>query len=169
MSDEAAVREAEIEAAVEARIQEELKKRRPRERELEQELEAARKDAAFTKAGIPEGPLGDLIRKGYEGPMEPDAIKEFASKVIPLSPPNPTSGGLSAEDQAQLDRLKRIQAGVTDQGDGPQKDPFNDYADRIRAISDTLTEEEGVAQVQAILAEARRDHPELGVGPGRAN
>ena len=64
-------------------IREELKQARADRKaraELEKELAETRRDSAFDKAGIPEGGMGALFRKAYDGDLTKEAIVAQATE-----------------------------------------------------------------------------------------
>ena len=64
-------------------IRAELRKSRERAREAESakaELEALKRDLAFTKAGVPEDGTGALLRKAWDGDIDPEAIRQAAEE-----------------------------------------------------------------------------------------
>lgn len=57
-----------------------LRKELAEARKATAELEALRRERAFDKAGIPEEGAGKWFRKGYEGDLDPAAIKAAAAE-----------------------------------------------------------------------------------------
>lgn len=97
-------------------IRAELRKSKERAKEIEvakSELESLKRDLAFTKAGIPEKGVGILLRKAYDGEIDPDAIREAAREynIFPAEQqsnvPDPIVG--------ELERHRNI-AGATGTG-----------------------------------------------------
>lgn len=91
----------------------------------EQAAEAARlkRERAFSKVGIdPEDPAARYFVKGYEGDLEPEAIRQAAIEARLLSPdPTPQD----AEEQQAWGRTNQVAAG-SQTVDGPN------IEDRIR-------------------------------------
>lgn len=94
--------------------------------ELEAELAEARKDAAFTKALGPDtDPRLDYFRRGYQGDMTPDAIRQAATEAgflatesQPATPPAAEPGATAAELAAHA----RMAAASDGAGTVPQTD-----------------------------------------------
>lgn len=114
--------------------------------ELEREM-------AFTKATVPDNPLGSVFRKGYDGDVTPEAIKAAWEEIAP--PPagdRPAQDdGVDAQLQAELDAQRRL-AGVGQAGDaGTGEVTFED------AIRSAKSESEVLALVRQAPADATDD------------
>lgn len=65
----------EQEAALPAGFRDSLKETQRRLTEANQKASEAERSNAFLRAGIPDGALGELFRKSYEGELVPDGIR----------------------------------------------------------------------------------------------
>lgn len=74
--------------------------------EGEASKQQAARDAAFAKAGIPDGGMGEMFRKAYDGDLTPDAIKTRALEVGLIQQERTTSG----DERDQLLSLQSDQA-----------------------------------------------------------
>lgn len=90
--------------------------------ELEAQLAEAQKDAAFTKAlGPNTDPRLDYFRRGYQGDVNPEAIRQAAAEAGFLaaeSQPAPPPPGASAQDLAAHARMAAASDGA-DASTGP--------------------------------------------------
>jgi Tfp pilus assembly protein PilX len=122
---------------------------RQRMKQLEKEAEelrkqvaeaaAARRELAFVKAGIdPSNPMAKYFVKGYDGELDPEAIKQAAMEAQLISPPQPV---VNTEADA-WQRTNSVAAG------SQTAQPPVDWARRIAEASSP-------AEVEAIMAEAR--------------
>lgn len=104
------------------------------------EAEAARRELAFIKAGTPmENPMTQYFIKAYDGPLEPDAIKQALVEAQLISPPDQIP-----QDEAEAwKRTNQVAAGA-----GTSVPPV-DWNQRI-------AEARSEAEVMAILAEAQQ-------------
>lgn len=104
------------------------------------EAEEAKKELAFIKAGIPfDNPMSKYFVKAYEGPLDPDAIKQAALEAQLISPPDQIP-----QDEAEVwNRTNKVAAGA-----GTSVAPV----DWNKRIAEARTE----AEVMAILAEAQQ-------------
>ena len=88
-------------------IRAELRKSRELAREneaLKVSNETAARELAFSKAAIPDTPLGQMFAKAYEGPTDdPEAIKA-AFQAVGGEPPN------SQQEDADLEAQRRLAA-----------------------------------------------------------
>lgn len=104
------------------------------------DAEAAKRELAFVKAGInPADPMAKYFVKGYDGNLDPDAIRNAAVEARLISPPDTTP---TADEAQAWQRTKNIAAGAQ------TAQPPVDWARRIN-------EARTPAEVEAIMAEAR--------------
>lgn len=85
--------------------------------ELEAQLAQAQKDAAFTQAlGTTTDPRLDYFRRGYQGDVTPDAIRQAATEAGFLAtksqPPTPTPPNASPQDLAAHARMAAASDGA---------------------------------------------------------
>lgn len=103
------------------------------------EAEAARRELAFLKAGVDlDNPMSKYFVKGYEGPTDPDAIRQAAIEAQLIAPDNP----VNTDEQAAWGRTTKVAA------NSQTAEPPVDWATR-------LAEASSEAEVMAILAEAQ--------------
>ena len=124
---------------------------RARMKELEKEAaelrkqiadaEAAKRELAFVKAGIdPNSPMSKYFMKGYDGELDPEAIRQAAVEAQLISPPEATPTQVEA---AGWQKIAKIAAG------SQTAQPPVDWNQR-------LLNAESPKEVEAILAEARQ-------------
>ncbi len=78
---------------------------------LKAELAQLKREVAFAKAGIPlDDPRMNYFVKGYEGELEPDAIREAATTAGFLSIPQQVDAGQDAQTQAAAVAQQRVMA-----------------------------------------------------------
>lgn len=100
------------------------------------------RSAAFAKAGVPDTPLGQLLRKTYEGALDPDAIKAYAVEHgLPVAAPPTTT------PPAERDQLLQLQSDPPAHALG-DKTAMQQLEDRILA---TPPGDEGNQQIQDLL------------------
>lgn len=105
------------------------------------EAETAKRELAFVKAGIdPNSPMSKYFMKGYEGDLDPDAIRQAAVEAQLISPPEATPTQVEA---AGWQKIAKIAAG------SQTAQPPVDWNQR-------LLNAESPKEVEAILAEARQ-------------
>lgn len=105
------------------------------------EAETAKRELAFVKAGIdPNSPMSKYFMKGYEGDLDPDAIRQAAVEAQLISPPEATPTQVEA---AGWQKVAKIAAG------SQTAQPPVDWNQR-------LLNAESPKEVEAILAEARQ-------------
>ena len=93
---------------VRARMKE-LEKETAELRKQVAEAETARRELAFVKAGIdPNSPMSKYFMKGYEGDLDPDAIRQAAVEAQLISPPEATPTQVEA---AGWQKVAKIAAG----------------------------------------------------------
>lgn len=122
--------------------------------ELEAKLAEAEKDAAFTKAlGPNTDPRLDYFRRGYQGDVNPEAIRQAAaeagflaaeSQPAPPPPPPPVSGASAAELAAHA-RMAAASDGATAAGSS---------TDLLTAINSAKDEAELTAILESPAAQA---------------
>jgi hypothetical protein len=102
------------------------------------EAAAAKKELAFAKSGIPlDAPMAKYFIKGYEGELEPDAIRQAALEAgLMQAPPDG-----SAQEAAAWKRTQQVAAGSN------VSEPPVDYVTRINNAKRQ-------AEVEQILLEA---------------
>jgi hypothetical protein len=102
------------------------------------EAAAAKKELAFAKSGIPlDAPMAKYFIKGYEGELEPDAIRQAALEAgLMQAPPDG-----SAQEAAAWKRTQQVAAGSN------VSEPPVDYVTRINNAKSQ-------AEVEQILLEA---------------
>ena len=83
-------------------------------KKLEAELNTLRRELAFAKAGIPmNDPKMGYFIKGYEGELEPDAIREAAEEAGFLQVESaPVQAQQEAPDMAAQQRIMRASVGA---------------------------------------------------------
>jgi hypothetical protein len=124
---------------------------RARMKELEKEAaelrkkiadaESAQRELAFVKAGIdPNSPMSKYFMKGYDGELDPEAIRQAAVEAQLISPPEATPTQVEA---AGWQKIAKIAAG------SQTAQPPVDWNQR-------LANAESPREVEAILAEARQ-------------
>lgn len=105
------------------------------------EAETAKRELAFVKAGIdPNSPMSKYFMKGYDGELDPDAIRNAAVEAQLISPPEATPTQVEA---AGWQKIAKIAAG------SQTAQPPVDWNQR-------LLNAESPREVEAILAEARQ-------------
>ncbi len=110
-------------------------------RKEREELIAAKRENAFIKAGIdPNDARFKYFVKGYDGELDPEAIREAGIEAQLIAPPSPVAA--TADEQAAWSRTNKVAAGAN-----TAQAPV-DWNARINAA-------ESPAEVEAILAEAR--------------
>lgn len=78
---------------------------------LKTELAQLKREVAFAKAGIPlDDPRMNYFVKGYEGDLEPEAIREAATTAGFLSVPQQVEAGQDAQTQAAAVAQQRVMA-----------------------------------------------------------
>jgi len=102
------------------------------------EAAAAKRELAFAKSGIPlESPIAKYFIKGYDGELDPDAIRQAALEAgLMQAPPDG-----SAQEAAAWKRTQQVAAGSN------VTDPPVDFATRINRAKSQ-------AEVEQILLEA---------------
>jgi hypothetical protein len=125
---------------VRARMKE-LEKEAAELRKKVADAETARRELAFVKAGIdPNSPMSKYFMKGYDGELDPDAIRQAAVEAQLISPPEATPTQVEA---AGWQKIAKIAAG------SQTAQPPVDWNQR-------LANAESPREVEAILAEARQ-------------
>lgn len=125
---------------VRARMKE-LEKEAAELRKKVADAETARRELAFVKAGIdPNSPMSKYFMKGYDGELDPDAIRQAAVEAQLISPPEATPTQVEA---AGWQKIAKIAAG------SQTAQPTVDWNQR-------LANAESPREVEAILAEARQ-------------
>ena len=155
MSDEFSTDEED--ATLDPNIREELRKSRKRAKELEEaqaDLDALKRDLAFTKAGIPEDGVGKLLRKAYDGDIDPEAIKAAASEYG-ITGESSESTETTTEVEQELERARNIAGATGTSNSGP------DSQQKILAAWDEA------GSVNELMEVIRKQGPEVGVfAPG---
>jgi hypothetical protein len=125
---------------VRARMKE-LEKEAAELRKKVADAETAKRELAFVKAGIdPNSPMSKYFMKGYDGELDPDAIRQAAVEAQLISPPDATPTQVEA---AGWQKVAKIAAG------SQTAQPPVDWNQR-------LAKAESPREVEAILAEARQ-------------
>lgn len=89
----------------------------------ESERDALKAKDVFRDAGVdPSNPLHAAVMKGYDGAMEPEAVKAFVSTVGLTQPPPQPQVEAPGVPQSEQDGLVRIAEAARDQG-GPPPSP----------------------------------------------
>lgn len=102
------------------------------------ELSNLKRELAFTKAGInPDDPKAKWFVKGYDGDLDPEAIKAAAAEAQLITPTQ-----TAPEDKAGWQTTNKVAAGAEPSPEGPSW---------IKRISDAQSEDE----LMAIFAEAQ--------------
>jgi len=137
--------------ALDPNIRAELRKSKERLREAEAakaEAEALKRELAFTKAGIPEEGVGALLRKAYDGEIEPEAIRSAAAEYG-INVGHTEQASQSDPIREELDRARSI-AGATGMNEsGPTV-----AQEFLAAMAGAMTEEEAMEVVRKIGGEA---------------
>lgn len=82
-------------------------------KKLEQELLAAKRELAFTRAGIdPDDPKMKYFVKGYEGDLSAEAVRQAAQEAGFLSPPSQAPDPSQQAATAAQDRVMSAAAGA---------------------------------------------------------
>lgn len=114
-------------------VREALNRERERRTQAEAEAQAGReatRDLAFLRAGIDiDSPLGKLIRDGYTGELETEAIKTFAGGIPGALPTTgatsetttPPADGPTPEEQAAAAAEGALSGGGVPAGQPPEK------------------------------------------------
>jgi len=138
-------------------IREQLKtaKRIQRERDSAlAELETYKRDAEFTKMGIPDIGVGRLFRKAYDGDVTPEAVLA-AAKEYGILESRPQDQARHSDTDAELAQLARVQgATVGSSGSNPVA-PEQQFA---AGLADANTPEE----VMAFIQNMRSEYPDAG-------
>lgn len=110
------------------------------------EFAVAQRELAFVKAGIdPASPQAKYFVKGYDGELDPEAIRAAAAEAQLITPQaNPMDA-----DKAAWQQTNRIAAGAETASEGPSW---------IKRIRDASSSEE----ITAIFAEAQAQGVDLG-------
>ena len=117
-----------------------LEKENAEAKKLLAEAEAERRELAFVKAGIdPTSPMAKYFVKGYDGELNPEAIRQAAVEAQLISPPLAPS---QTEEAQAWNRTAKIAAG------SQTAQPPVEWAKRL----DEATSRE---EVEQILSEAR--------------
>jgi hypothetical protein len=132
--------ETETRNPVRARMKQ-LEKEAQELRKQVEEAAAAKRELAFVKAGVdPASPMAKYFMKGYDGDLDPDAIRQAAVEAQLISPPDSTPTEVEA---AGWHKVAKIAAG------SQTAQPPVDWNQR-------LLQAESPKEVDAILAEARQ-------------
>ena len=125
---------------VRARMKE-LEKEAAELRKKVADAETAKRELAFVKAGIdPNSPMSKYFMKGYDGELDPDAIRQAAVEAQLISPPDATPTQVEA---AGWQKVAKIAAG------SQTAQPPVDWSQRLQNA-------ESQKEVEAILAEYER-------------
>jgi hypothetical protein len=125
---------------VRARMKE-LEKEAAELRKKVADAETAKRELAFVKAGIdPNSPMSKYFMKGYDGELDPDAIRQAAVEAQLISPPDATPTQVEA---AGWQKVAKIAAG------SHTAQPPVDWSQRLQNA-------ESQKEVEAILAEYAR-------------
>ena len=117
-----------------------LEKENAEAKKLLAEAEAERRELAFVKAGIdPTSPMAKCFVKGYDGELNPEAIREAAVEAQLISPPQNQP---SADEMQAWQRTNKVAAG------SQTSQPPVDWTRR-------LNEATSPREVEQILSEAR--------------
>jgi hypothetical protein len=122
---------------------------------------AAERELAFTKAGIPDGKLGEMFMKSYEGEMDAESIKTAAAEIgiggaSPTDPHTEAADPMVAELAARRRAAGATGAATVTTAAGNIPGTQADYESRIRSATSER-------EVMAIVAEAQSNHPDLGI------
>lgn len=107
------------------------------------------RDNAFLRAGVDTTtPLGGLVARGYDGPLEADKIKEFVAGVQasmgtgPAAPPTPELSEVERQATAQRETLANGASGETKP---PPADPIKEGMTLAQeGLKHGMTEEEAI-------------------------
>ena len=120
--------------------------------ELEAQLAAAQRDVAFTQAlGPSTDPRLDYFRRGYQGDVTPEAIRQaaadagFLATESQLAPPPPAPAGASAQELAAHARMAAASDGAGSAGAPP---------DLLAAINAAKNEAEVMALIEGPQGQA---------------
>ena len=110
------------------------------------EFSATQRELAFVKAGVdPASPQAKYFVKGYDGDLNPDAIRQAAEEAQLITPQTVQAD----PDKAAWKQSNRIAAGAETASEGPS------WIKRIR-------DAESAAEVSEIFAEAQAQGIDLG-------
>lgn len=162
---------------VRAALDRETERRKQVEAQLA-DAQAAQREVAFLRAGVDlESRSGQLVAKAYDGELDPEAIKAFATEIPGAMrdaspPPAPTESGGGEGPTAQERRQAQIEAELSGEGSPPGQAPEKplgiDMMDAAfktqggnrvrpgRGMSDRAT----AAGLQVLLNRAVADDPE---------
>ena len=96
-------------------------------RELEAQVAQHQRDAAFTAAGVPHDGMGQYFRKGYEGDLNPEAIKAAAVGAGVIQSPE------TDVQQVDLDKLAEMQRTAAPPTGG-NPDQTEAFLEQLRAL-----------------------------------
>ena len=136
----------------------ELRKAKTAKRELadaQAELQAMKREVAFTKAGVPETGTGALLRKAYDGEIDPEAIRKSAEEYGIFQA---TSAPSEPDYSDELARLAQAQGATSGSGVGGGMSTADKFQS---ALAQASTEEE----VKAVV----REFSQAGLGFSAAN
>ena len=114
-------------------IRKQLREAEKARKELEEaraELEAQKREVNFAKAGLPDTPMANYFRKGYDGSTDVESIRAAAAEAGLLQAPTPTPTPEPSND-AELEALRRAQ-GATVGSSGLTPDAGQEYLAAIK-------------------------------------
>ena len=82
------------------------------------ELEQVKRQAAIHEAGVPTHPARDVVFANYDGPLEPEAIRNYASLMGIVEAPAPSSNGPTDEEKAAAQQILNAGSAGTPVGSG---------------------------------------------------
>ena len=129
-------------------IRAELKALRDEKAKNEAEIHSLRRESAFTEAGIPREGAGALLRKAYEGDLDPAAIKKSAEDYgLSFSPADPPPPSIPPEELAAQQRIAGANIGSS-------SEPV-----ATASIKDQLNALNSEAEVNAFMARMKEGRP----------
>ena len=139
-------------------IREQLKTAKKFQRERDAalaELETFKRDAQFTKWGIPEDGVGRLFRKAYDGDTTPEAVLAAAQEYGIIQHASNQQQARYSDTDAELTQLARVQgATVGSSGSNPVAPEQKFLAGMANAGSPE--------EVMAFMKEMKSEYPDLG-------
>lgn len=112
----------------------EAEKARKELEDMRSELETQKREINFAKAGIPDSPMANYFRKGYDGPADAESIRQAAMEAGLLqATPTPVPAPEPSND-SELEALRRAQ-GATVGTTGVVPDAGQEYMAAIKNAS----------------------------------
>lgn len=116
-------------------------------KELEAQMENLQRDQVFASAGVPNEGAGAIFRKGYDGPMEVDAIRAAAQPFLGQT------GAVNASLQGH-EAARNMAAGASTANTSGGLAELARLKAKSRNIKNTAEFEADKAEIDRILSEA---------------